>query len=235
MAEPRNAVLIVHRYSGVPDPFEVQYNPTELSFDKSSQLTEANIPGLDAPLQQFVRGQAERLTIELFFDTTEGGTGSGAESVTGQTDRVYELVKIEPERHAPPPVTFMWNSEFCGSGLPGAAGNQRRNSFKGIAESVKQKFTLYSPEGIPLRARVTLVLREFRPLEEQLAQLNLNSPDRTHGHVLAQGETLSGIAHRYYRRSRAWRYVATKNNIDDVRRLDPGMVLVVPPVTERGS
>ena len=57
---------------------EVQYNPTELSWDKGAQLAEITIPGLDAPLQQFVRGQAEKLTLELFFDTTDHGMGKGA-------------------------------------------------------------------------------------------------------------------------------------------------------------
>ena len=56
---------------------EVQYNPTELSWDKGAQIAEISIPGLDAPLQQFVRGQAEKLTLELFFDTTDHGMGKG--------------------------------------------------------------------------------------------------------------------------------------------------------------
>ena len=57
---------------------EVQYNPTELSWDKGAQIAEISIPGLDAPLQQFVRGQAEKLTLELFFDTTDHGMGKDA-------------------------------------------------------------------------------------------------------------------------------------------------------------
>ena len=72
-----------------------------------------------------------------------------------------------------------------------AWGSQRRNSFTGVAESVRQRFTMFSPEGVPLRATVTLVLREFRPIEQQLDELNLSSPDRTHRHRLAAGETLS--------------------------------------------
>src|SRR5215813_10095329 len=125
---PRNAEMI-----------EVQYNPTELSFDKSAQIGEITIPGLDAPLQQFVRGQAEKLTLELFFDTTDEGMGKGAVSVTTKTDRIYQLVKIEPTRHAPPICTFIWNDQFPGSSLGSASGNQRRNGFKCIVESVKQK------------------------------------------------------------------------------------------------
>src|SRR5687767_2546064 len=161
-----------------PEPIEVQYNPTELSYDKGAQIAEIAIPGLDAPLQQFVRGQAEKLTLELFFDTTDEGTGKGAVSVTKKTDRIYQLVKIEQKRHAPPICTFIWSDQFPGSSLNGNAGsaasrlagsalgaaaaalgpigaaagaalgalaaavngNQRRNGFKCIVESVKQKF-----------------------------------------------------------------------------------------------
>ena len=138
-----------------PEAIEVQYNPTELSYDKSAQFAEIAIPGLDAPLQQFVRGQTEKLTLELFFDTTDQGMGKGATSVTTLTDRIYQLVKIEPTRHAPPICTFVWNDQFPGSSLGRrrrASGNQRRNGFTCVVESVKQKFTLFSPEGVPLRA-----------------------------------------------------------------------------------
>ena len=47
-----------------PEPIPVQYNPTEFTFDKSAQIAEIPIPGLDAPLQQFVHGQAEKLTLD---------------------------------------------------------------------------------------------------------------------------------------------------------------------------
>src|SRR5215217_2058146 len=93
-----------------PEDIYFQFNPTELSFDKNVQIAEISIPGLDAPLQQFVRGQAEKLTVELFFDSTEDGMGEGATSVTTYTDQILQLMKIEPSRHAPPVCAFMWNS-----------------------------------------------------------------------------------------------------------------------------
>ncbi|HSX63069.1 MAG TPA: LysM peptidoglycan-binding domain-containing protein [Tahibacter sp.] len=210
------------------DIVEVQFNPTELSFEKNAQLAEINIPGLDAPIQQFVRGQAERLTLELFCDTTEDGIGANARSVTAETDKFFQLVKIIPTLHAPPVVTFSWHDEFPGNRLGEQWGNQRRTSFTGMAESVRQKFTMFSPEGVPLRATVTLVLREWRPIEQQFNELNLSSPDRTHAHVLAAGETLSALAARYYERPGLWRPIAEANGIDDPRRLTPGAVLLIP-------
>ena len=246
----------------------LQYNPTELIWDKGTQIAEITIPGLDAPLQQFIRGQAEKLTLELFFDTTdEGGMGKNAVSVIKHTDRIYQLLKIEPERHAPPICTFIWHEEFPGSTLNGkrgsasskaesgiigaladvvteaaesvgdviemvvdfATGNQRRNGFKCIVESVKQKFTLFSPKGVPLRATLTVTLREYKTLEEQLAHLNLMSPDRTQSHVLQSGDTLSSLSARFYQNASDWRFIADENQIEDPRRLTVGTFLTIPP------
>ncbi len=275
MEQVAKAALLVEWFQPPPDvknpeQIDLQYNPTELSWDKSAQLAEITIPGLDAPLQQFVRGQAERLTLELFFDTTDHGMGKGALSVTTLTDRIYQLIKIEPKRHAPPICTFVWNDQFPGSSLEGnagsaasaigdalgpvagavvsaiggavsavasavagiaaaASGNQRRNGFRCIVESVKQKFTLFSPDGIPLRATLTVALREYKTLDEQLKHLNLTSPDRTHSYVTQNGDTLARIAAQYYRGPGEWRSIADANGIEDPRRLAPGATLTIPP------
>jgi nucleoid-associated protein YgaU len=224
------ATLTAEYSSGSLEVFPVQYNPTEFSLDKGVQLAEIAIPGIDSPLVQFVRGQTEKLSVDLFFDTTDEGTGVGARSVTELTDPIYSLVKIEPAGHAPPIVTFAWNAAFPGADLPPAAGNQRRNAFRGVVETCRQKFTFFSAEGVPLRATLTLSMREYKTLDEQLSQLNLSSPDRTHAHLTREGETLSGIAGVYYRRPGEWRAIAEENEIDDPRRLEPGILLTVPSI-----
>jgi hypothetical protein len=278
MTQPKKAIIYVEwaDRSREPKKIDVQYNPTEYSLDKQVMLGEVMIPGLDAPLQQYVRGNAEKLTFDLFFDTTEHGMGVGAVSVTTETDKIYQLIKIEPERHAPPILTFVWSDQFPGSSVGGAPGsiagaaaraitgaaagaanaavdsavaatgsagatalaataatlgNQRRNGFRCVLESVKQKFTMFSSAGVPLRATLTVSLREYRTLDDQLEQLDLSSPDRTHAHVTAQTDTLAGIANRYYQRPADWRPIAGRNGIDDPRRLAIGLVLEVPRLT----
>jgi nucleoid-associated protein YgaU len=252
----------------------VQYNPTEYSLDKQAQIAEVQVPGLDAPLQQFVRGQSEKMTLELFFDTTDHGMGPGAHSVVNETDKIYQLIKIEPKRHAPPILEFIWSADFPGSKVGGpptlkaatasraarsiaelaagavagaaeaigsAAGtamaavgaalnHQRRTSFTCVMESIKQKFTLFSPQGVPLRATLTVTLREYRPLEKQLKELNLSSPDRTHVHVLQAAENLPLVSQRFYERVHDWRAIAGANAIEDPRRLRPGTFLRVPRI-----
>jgi nucleoid-associated protein YgaU len=228
--KPGQAYIVVHWSAGDSEPIPVQFNPTELQFEKQSQFAEIAIPGLIAPLQQFVRGQAEVLTLELFFDTSDKGTGVKAESVAKLTDPFYALARIEPTGHAPPPLTFHWGADFPGHQLPSQQGNQQRDSFTGIVISLRQTFTMWSRGGIPLRAKLNLTIREYLTLEDQLKRLNPSSPDRTHGHVLRAGENLSSVAQLYYLRASEWRRIATDNGIEDPRRLTPGLRLRVPRI-----
>src|SRR6266851_173783 len=233
MEQLEKATLAVMRRKGKgtsTEAIKVQFNPTEFTLNKGVQVAEVPIPGLDTPLLQFVRGQSETMTVDLFFDTTEEGMGTKATSVTTHTDKIYSLMKIEPGEHTPPICAFMWNAQFPGKNVDAQVGNQRREAFQCIVESVRQRFTLFSPEGVPLRAVLSVTLREYKTLHEQHWQLNLNSPDRTQSHVVQRGETLSGIAGEHYRRPGQWRAIAVENRIEDPRRLAAGSFLRVPPL-----
>lgn len=216
-----------HSKSPVGVPLEVSYNPPELNFGKEASYADINIPGLDAPLLQFVRGGTETLSLELFFDTTDNGTGANATPVTPLVDAFYQLVKIQGDLHTPPIVRIVWGEHF-----PGLRNDQSARpvpAFDCVVTSCTRKFTLFNPEGVPLRAVVTLALREYRTLEEQLQALNLQSSDHTRVHVVQEGEDLPLIAYDAYGNPAQWRVIAAANNLSDVRDPVPGTVLTLPP------
>lgn len=198
---------------GLTQFITVQFNPAEYTLDKKAQIAEIAIPGIDSPIQQFVRGQTERLTLDLFFDVTDSGMGETSKDVTDLTKSVYQLVKIQPRTHAPPRVQFTW-----GQGL----------SFKAIVESVQQKVTLFNPLGVPLRATLSVAFREYKTLEEQIAELNLQSSDHIRTRVVRRGDRLDRIASDEYGDPTAWRVIADANGIDDPQRLKPGTTLTLP-------
>ncbi len=211
------------------EPFEVQFNPTQYALNKGAQFAEVAIPGLDSPLLQFVRGDTEKLTLELFFDTTDDGMGSGATPVTTKVDPFYRLVKIDGQLHAPPIVRITWGEHF-----PGMTTNESDRPIPAldcVVDSVNREFSLFNADGIPLRATVTISLREYKTLEEQLQALNLQSADHTRVHVVRDGESLPQIAYAAYQDSRRWRLIAQHNRIVNPRRLAPGTVLELPPTT----
>lgn len=214
----------------VVEILEVQFNPTEFSMEKAAQIAEIAIPGIDSPILQFVRGQNEKVTLELFFDTTEDGTAAGATSVTTKTDGFYALVKMSGEEHAPPRCRFGWGDEFPGLVNQAGTVSGTRKALDCIVESIQQKFTLFSPDGVPLRATLTVALREYKSLETQLQQLNLQSSDHTKVHTIQRGETLPQIAYKAYQDPTQWRLIANANNILKPRDLQPGQILELPPL-----
>jgi nucleoid-associated protein YgaU len=231
MAELSKAKFKVFKEDGSFDQITVQYNPNTLSFEKPVHTADITIPGLDSPLKQFVRGGAETASVELFFDTTESGTGATATSVTTLTDEFYGLVKIDPKTHAAPVCSFIWGEKFPGDRLPERYGNQRRTEFSCVVTSVKQEFKYFSPQGTPLRAVLTLKLEEYVALDRQIQQLNLQSSDHTRSHVLEEGESLALVSWQLLHDPREWRHLATANAVDDPRRVMPGLTLTVPPLT----
>ena len=80
------------------------YNPEKYSVNKAVQYAEIGIPGLDEPVLQFIRGQNEKVTLDLFFDTTEQGMVDNVADVRALTVDVYNLLKVDPETHAPTPL-----------------------------------------------------------------------------------------------------------------------------------
>lgn len=201
----------------LPRFLTVQFNPTEYTLSKGAQIAEIAIYGIDSPILQFIRGQNEKLTMDLFFDTTtDNGLDENAQAVTKLTDPFYQLVKIQPKTHAPPRIRFTW-----GDGL----------SFKAIVESVQRKFTLFNPTGMPLRATLSVAFREYKTIEDQVAELNLQSSDHTKIRVVQRGDTLSRIAAEEYNDPGMWRVIADENpGIESPRSLRPGMQLRIPPL-----
>jgi hypothetical protein len=210
----------------------VSFNPTEFTLNKANQIAEVNIPGLDSPVLQFVRGQTETLSLDLFFDSTDSGMDSSATSVTKQTDQLYQLIKIDGSLHAPPVVFFSWGQQFPGNrayaSMGDGSGSQQRYGFKCIVESVRQRFTLFTSSGIPLRAVLTVSLKEYKTLSEQLKEINKTSPDHTHARVVQTGDTLAKIAADVYGDPAQWRAIADQNTILNPLTLTPGMVLEIP-------
>jgi nucleoid-associated protein YgaU len=210
-------------------PLKVQFNPTEYTLTKNSQFAEVPIPGLDSPILQFVRGQTETLSLDLFFDSTEKGTGDNADPVTKLTDEFYQLIKIESSTHAPAVLLFTWGDEtFPGHRGYSTLGGQGRNGFKCVVESVKQRFTMFSPKGVPLRAVLSVSLKEYKTLSDQIAELKLKSADHTRTHVVERGEILPRIAFDVYGDPEDWRVIAEYNGLDDPVYLQPGVILEIP-------
>lgn len=198
----------------VDDPvIPVRFNPTEYQLQKSNNFAEIAIPGLESPPIQFIRGAAETLSVEFLVDTSDT-----LEDVRKKyVDKLRGLLRINAELHAPPIVRFIWDKDI----------------FRGVLESLDATYQLFGPEGVPLRAKLAVKLKEYRPAEVQVKEIQRNSPDVEKHFVLRRSDTLSSVAGLLYRDPGQWREIAKANGITDPRRVEPGTQLTVPRLDKR--
>lgn len=197
------------------DVIEAMYNPNQFTIETRNQFQRTAMPGLPTPITQFVSGETQTLSFDLFFDSYEQGT-----DVRQFTSKVTNLLKINRELHAPPVCKFIWGGPMAGD----------ISNFSGVIDRVTQKFTMFLETGIPVRATLTLNVSEFRTLQEQLKIINLHSADRTKVRLLKEGEQLWHWADREYGDPAEWRVIAEANDIDNPRLVVPGTQLRIPPL-----
>jgi len=71
-------------------------------------------------------------------------------------------------------------------------------------------------------------VRSITPFE-RFGRFNPEADSRLVEYVFRALDTFSDIAHRFYGDWRLWRVIAARNNITDVRVVEPGTVLLIPP------
>ena len=100
--------------------------------------------------------------------------------------------------------------------------------FPCIIERVSKRFTMFLPQGIPVRATLSVTLKEYKEVEVQVREIAFQSSDLTKRWVVTQGDSLWSIAAKEYGDPAEWRRIADANRLANPRQLDPGQALVIP-------
>jgi nucleoid-associated protein YgaU len=197
----------------------VLFNPEEYTVNSEVTYAQSAIPGVSGPLLQFVHGNMSTLEMELLLDTQEDHRGQNAAhgDVRVLVRAITDLMAIESTTHAPPVLLFTWGSL----------------TFTCVLARASQKYQMFLPTGIPIRARMQVTFNEFRNIELEAKEIKRQTADYTKRRVVGQGETLSAIAADVYDDPTVWRPLAIANGIEDPRQLPTGLELVVPRLPYR--
>lgn len=155
---------------------------------------------------------------ELWFDTYDDRQNVREIYI----DRLEELVDYYNETHVPRVVSLVWGGF--------SHGTKHARDYVFYVESVKIDYVMFLTDGTPVRAKVSLCLKQITTSKREHEQNGKRSPDHAKRVVVRRGDTLQGIAAREYHNPREWRRIATTNNIVDPMRLQVGSTLLVPPI-----
>jgi hypothetical protein len=191
---------------------EVCFNPTEYSLNKTNSYSEAKIPGLGSPIIQFSQGDAQTLDLELMLDSSLDSSSSKTDIREKYIEPLEKLVKLDSDLHAPPPCRIIWGSL----------------DFTGVLKSMKKQYILFSRDGNPIRAKVSLNFSEYIPLDLQVKEASLSSPDRRKLHRVNDSDRIWKLSDQAYGDPSLWRVLAEANDIDDPGQLQSGTDLIIP-------
>ncbi|HEY9818630.1 MAG TPA: hypothetical protein V6D20_22895 [Candidatus Obscuribacterales bacterium] len=205
----------------------VQFNPASLKVSYSNQIqTDGN--STTSAMQSVGKGDS-KLAVELVFDVSGAGAGNTLD-VRQMTKHVAYFMKPAPEtvsttetagggqsqqRYRVPGLRFQWGTFF----------------FDGILVSMDETLDLWSEDGRPLRATVTLNLSQpgIHVAEPTNSEATTPPTGATQGGVTpltpaAQGSTVQNLAAQAGKPN-DWKAIASQNGIENPRNLTPGTLI----------
>ncbi len=203
-------------YSGSPvETFTVMFNPNTYAQKYEVEYHDRQGQGDTGSPQVFGNIKPQEYSFEFLFD----GTGTAAAPVdVHETVEVFLSVtgKHDGEIHRPRYLKLVWGSLIS----------------KSVLKSAEITYTLFKPDGYPLRAKVKAVFSENIEDTLRVAQERQSSPDLTHTRVVKQGEHLSLMCRQIYGRPDYYLQVAAFNELKNFRHLIVGQTLLFPPLKD---
>ncbi|PTN11652.1 CIS tube protein [Nitrosomonas aestuarii] len=198
--------------------FEALINPSGYEHTLSLRYSKNKVLGQPGTETKYDVSHPEKIVLkELVIDGT--GVVKSSNNQTVSVKNQIELLKnvvytYVGSKHEAPIVQLTWGSFL----------------FYGRVESLKLDYTLFKPNGVPLRAKVTLTFTEYQSSEEIAKEADNQSPDLTHQVEVKAGDTLPLLCYRIYQDCAFYPEVARVNNLMHFRDLKPGMQLLFPPL-----
>jgi hypothetical protein len=197
----------------------IQINPEKYTQEYATKLHSNPTLNTGGVTNKFVVQQPQDLTLEVYLDATgmvprvQGQTI--VNKVSDEIDKFKAVVySYNGTIHSPNYLRVLW----------GTLNFECRLLKMGI------EYMLFSPSGVPLRAKLTLSFVQYLSPEKLQLKSKKSSPDLTHHRTVVAGDTLPLMCYRIYRDSKYYAEVARVNGLDDFRNLVPGRQIFFPPL-----
>jgi len=205
--------------------YVVQINPEKYSEQYSVQMVSEPIFNSAGKTTKFVVQNPRDLSLEFYIDATGvldpprwSAAKTGPAAVIEVQDEIEKFMKVAYDFngtiHSPNYVRVLWG----------------KLKFDCRLDSVNIEYLLFSPAGVPLRAKLTAKFTEYNsPVKLQL-EAQKSSPDLTHSRTVVAGDTLPLLCFQIYQDSKYYVEIARVNELDDFRNLQPGRKIFFPPL-----
>lgn len=206
----------------VGKPFSVYVNPEKYSQDYSICYNAVQAQGSPGGSPNFNKIGDEKMSFELIFD----GTGVIPSPLPGVVPYTEDGIKTQIDEFKK--LVFSYNGNIHSPNFLKLAWGTML--FKCRLTTINLTYTLFKPDGTPLRARCNINFVGYTDEVELAKQANKSSPDLSHLITVKSGDTLPLMCYSVYGSSKYYIQIARVNNLTDFRSLEVGMQLLFPPL-----
>ncbi|MBC3875296.1 CIS tube protein [Undibacterium flavidum] len=197
--------------------FTALINPPGYAHEYQIKYAKNQTLGQAGNESKFHASMPEKLSLkELVLDGTgaiPGTTQTVSEQVDALRNAIYTYVGTKNEA---PIVQVVWGSML----------------FYGRAEGLKIDYTMFRPNGEPLRAKVTLTFVEYKSTEELVKLEQQKITNQTQTLTVKDGDTIENLCDQVYQDDAYYAEVARLNGLTSLRPLKVGSTLIFPPLDE---
>ena len=208
-------IMPVSKYSPVPipsgAPFVAMFNPDQWSEADKFAYHDVQENGTKTGIQRFNSIRSQQLSFEILID---GSGASGVQKeVTAEILSLRRTVGFNGNLHRPNKLFIIWGYFI----------------FKGVIETLDIQYTLFRPNGTPLRAKIKMGFKEDTDAVTRQLDQNLQSADLTHHRLVKAGDRLDNVSNSIYGSPRFVAELAKANGLTTFRTLPEGKDIVLPP------
>jgi hypothetical protein len=203
------------------EQYTFMYNPETLTLNESAGWGWEKKNGDAAKSLTYSGRETSDFSVQLLVDTTRDmltpPVKAGQDVRKHITFLLSLLENTDDNKGRPPFCCFDWGGT--------------RLSVVGVVKSLNVTYTLFMPEGTPVRAKVDLVIMQIKSPKNNFPPQNPTSRSEARKtYIVREGDRLDWIAYQEYGNSAHWRHIAETNGIDDPFNLRTGQVLKLTPL-----
>ncbi|MCL1123745.1 CIS tube protein [Shewanella surugensis] len=197
--------------------FEVMINPNSVNHHYVIKYDDSkNKPlGTSGLETKFAGYNSENLDFNITIDGTGVVKTKSAVDVATQITQLKKVIyDYIGDIHQPNIVNVIWGTFH----------------FVCRLTNFKVEYTLFKPDGTPLRAKIQLAFIGYMSSKEEALKAKRSSPDLSHIIDVKVGDTLPLLCHQVYQDSSYYIDIARINDLTHFRPLTPGSQLYFPPL-----
>ncbi|HED36066.1 MAG TPA: peptidoglycan-binding protein [Gammaproteobacteria bacterium] len=200
------------------DKFEVMINPSGYKCEKNISYNKQESIGRVGKSLNYSQTMEDKVNFEIVIDGTGVVNlpvpGIGSDDVATQIESLNEVLGYDGSEHEPKYSRLVWGSFI----------------FYGRMTTYTTSYTLFKPDGSPLRAKVSLAFSSSVSDQQEKLETNKTSPDLSHIVEIKAGDTLPQLCNKIYKDPSYYIDIAKVNRLDNFRQLKAGEKLLFPPL-----